>query len=71
MAKATQINPDKVRAFLATSYRLGHAPEDIVLTIGQHSERLAVLFTASGVACGAFLTAYNPRRPLKKELKRP
>jgi hypothetical protein len=30
------------------------------LNIGKRSERLAVLFAASGVACGAFLTAYNP-----------
>jgi hypothetical protein len=61
MAETTQIHPDKVRAYLATDYRLGHTPQDIVLSIGQRSERLAVLFASSGVACGAFLTAYNPR----------
>jgi hypothetical protein len=61
MAETTQIHPDKVRAYLATDYRLGHTPQDIVLTIGQRSERLAVLFARCGVACGAFLTAYNPR----------
>jgi hypothetical protein len=61
MAETTQIHPDKVRAYLATDYRLGHTPQDIVLTIGQRSERLAALFADKGVHCGAFLTAFNPR----------
>ena len=67
MAETTQIHPDKVRAYLATDYRLGHAAQDIVLTIGQRSERLAALFAAKGVNCGAFLTAYNPRGTLQPE----
>ena len=61
MAETTQIHPDKLRAYLATDYRLGHTSQDIVLTIGQRSERLAALFAGSGVNCGAFLTAYNPQ----------
>jgi hypothetical protein len=61
MSETTQIHPDKVRAYLATDYRLGHTNRDIVLTVGKHSERLAALFADSGVNCGAFLTAYNPR----------
>ena len=61
MAETTQIHPDKVRAYMATDYRLGHTSQDIVLTIGQRSERLAELFAGSGVNCGAFLTAYNPQ----------
>ena len=61
MTAATQIHPDKVRAYLATDYRIGHTSQDIVLTIGQRSERLAALFDANGVDCGAFLTAYNPQ----------
>ena len=61
MAESTQIHPDKLRAYLATDYRLGHTSQDIVLTIGQRSERLAALFAGSGVNCGAFLTAYNPQ----------
>ena len=61
MTAATQIHLDKVRAYLATDYRIGHTSQDIVLTIGQRSERLAALFAANGVDCGAFLTAYNPR----------
>ena len=67
MDETTQIQPDKVRAYLATDYRLGHAAQDIVLTIGQRSERLAALFAAKGVNCGAFLTAYNPRGTLQPE----
>ena len=67
MAETTQIHPDKVRAYLATDYRLGHTAQDIVLTIGQRSERLAALFAAKGVNCGAFLTAYNPRGALQPE----
>ncbi len=61
MPETTQIHPDKVRAYLATDYRLGHTAEDIVLSVGQRSERLAALFASKGVNCGAFLTAYNPR----------
>ena len=61
MSETTQIHPEKVRAFLATSYRIGHTAQDIVLTIGQRSCRLAALFASSDVDCGAFLTAYNPR----------
>ena len=61
MSETTQIHPDKVRAYLATDYRLGHSEHDIILNIGVRSERLAALFTSSGIACGAFLTAYNPR----------
>ena len=67
MSETTQIHPDKVRAYLATDYRLGHTSHDIVLTTGQRSERLAVLFTASGVNCGAFLTAYNPRGTIQPD----
>ena len=67
MAETTQIHPDKIRAYLATDYRLGHAAQDIVLTIGKRSERLAALFAAKGVNCGAFLTAYNPRGTLQPE----
>ena len=67
MAETTQIHPDKVRAYLATDYRLGHTAQDIVLTIGKRSDRLAALFATKGVNCGAFLTAYNPRGALQPE----
>jgi hypothetical protein len=67
MAETTQIHPDKIRAYLATDYRLGHTAQDIVLTIGKRSDRLAALFADKGVNCGAFLTAYNPRGALQPE----
>ena len=67
MTAATQIHPDKVRAFMATDYRIGHTSQDIVLTIGQRSERLAALFAANGVDCGAFLTAYNPQSTIQPD----
>jgi hypothetical protein len=67
MTAATQIHPDKVRAYLATDYRIGHTAQDIVLTIGQCSERLAVLFAVTGVDCGAFLTAYNPQGTVQSD----
>lgn len=61
MPETTQITSDKVRAYLATDYRLGHTSQDIVLNIGQRSDRLAALLAERGVDCGAFLTAFNPR----------
>ena len=67
MSETTQIRPDTVRAFLATGYRIGHSSQDIVLHIGQHSERLTRLFTESGVNCGAFLTAFNPRSTIQPD----
>ena len=67
MTEMTQIHPDKVRAYLATDYRLGHTSHDIVLTIGQTSERLKRLFADNGVHCGAFITAYNPRGSIQPD----
>ena len=40
MTDATQIHPDKLRAFHNTSYRLGHTEHDIVLKVEQYSPRL-------------------------------
>ena len=67
MTAATQIHPDKIRAYLATGYRIGHTSQDIVLTIGQRSERLAVLFASKGLDCGGFLTAYNPQGSVQSD----
>ena len=67
MSETTQIHPDKVRAYKATDYRLGHTNQDIVLNIGKHSERLATLFSGNGVNCGAFLTAYNPQGTIQSD----
>ena len=54
MAETTQIHPDKIRAYLATDYRLGHAAQRAVLYIEQRSERLARLCAHKGVNCCAF-----------------
>ena len=67
MADSTQIHPDKVRAYLATDYRLSHTEHDIILNIGVRSDRLAALFTSSGDACGTFLTASNPRGTIQSD----
>jgi hypothetical protein len=67
MSETTQIHPDKVRAYMATDYRLGHTDQDIVLTIGKHSERLAAFFVGNAVTCGAFLTAYNPQGTIQSD----
>lgn len=47
-------------AYLRTQYRLGFGPDSIVLEIDSHSGHLAAQFAEYGVACGAFITAYNP-----------
>ena len=60
MSATTLIHPDKVRAYLATDYRLGHTDSDFVLTIGERSVPLAGLFAQCEADCGAFLTAFNP-----------
>ena len=52
MAETTQIHPDKVRAYLATDYRLDHAAQRAVLHIEQRSERLAMLCADNDVKCG-------------------
>ena len=56
----TNIAAEKVRAYRATDYRLGHTTQDIVLAPGLRSDRLAALFASKSVTCGAFLTAFNP-----------
>jgi len=68
VAEATQIHRSKFRAFQATGRWLGHTCQDIVLSIGERSDRLAALLSESAVACGAFLTAFNPRRAIQPEV---
>ena len=67
MTDATQIHPDKLRAFHNTSYRLGHTEHAIVLKVEQYSPRLAELYKTRGVTCGAFITAYNPRSTVQRD----
>jgi hypothetical protein len=52
---------------MATDFRLGHTDQDIVLTIGKHSEHIAALFAGNDVNCGAFLTACNPRGTVQSD----
>ncbi|MCX5765118.1 MAG: hypothetical protein NTU67_10940 [Gemmatimonadetes bacterium] len=61
MPDRSNIDPNKLRAYLATSYRIGTGPNEIVLNVGQRSAALASLFGTHDVDCGAFITAYNPR----------
>ena len=60
MAETTQIQPDKVRAYLATYYLLGHAEQGAGLYIEQRSEHLARLRAHNGVNCGAFWSTLIP-----------
>ena len=48
----TRISADKIRAYRATDYRLGHTTQDIVLAPGLRSDRLAALFASKSVTCG-------------------
>jgi len=64
----TTIAADKVRAYRATDYRLGHTTQDIVLAPGLRSDRLAALFASKFVTCGAFLTAFNPLGTQKSDI---
>ena len=57
MSETTLIDPGKVRAYLATYYRIGRIDQDIVLNIGKRSDPLAALFTCRNIDCGAFVTA--------------
>lgn len=63
----TKISADKIRAYEATDYRIGHSNEDIILNIGKYEPRLLELFKENGVSCGAFLTAYNPQGTKQSE----
>lgn len=63
----TKISADKIRAYEATDYRLGHSNDDIILNIGKYEPRLLELFRENGVSCGAFLTAYNPQGAQQSE----
>ena len=56
----SQISPQKISAYHATSYRLGHTDADIILKIGILSLPVITLFRTRHVTCGAFVTAFNP-----------
>lgn len=68
MSDTTLIQPDKLRAYLATDYRVQDKGRDMVLNVGVRSDWLAALFAAGGADFGAFLTAYNPRGTWQTDL---
>jgi Protein of unknown function (DUF3293) len=52
---------DLIAAYHATHYRVTDTECPFVLRIGVHSAELEALHARHGVACSAFLTAWNPR----------
>jgi hypothetical protein len=67
--RATEIYPQKIRAYLATHYRVGHTDDCPVLRIGKACPELGPLFAANDADCAGFLTAYNPRGTQQSDLK--
>ena len=67
--RATEIDPQKIRAYLATHYRLGHTDDCPVLRIGSTCLELDALFSHHDVDCAGFLTAYNPRGTQQSDLE--
>ena len=60
MAETTRIQPDKLKAYAETVYRIDGADTPILLRIGKHAPELERLFREHGVDSGVFITAYNP-----------
>ena len=67
--RASEIDPQKTRAYLATHYRVGHTDDCPVLRIGKTCPELGPLFAANDADCAGFLTAYNPRGTQQGDLK--
>jgi hypothetical protein len=67
--RATEIDPQQIRAYLATHYRVGHTDDCPVLRIGSTCLELDALFAAHKVDCAGFLTAYNPRGTQQSDLR--
>ena len=67
--RATEIDPRKVRAYLATHYRVGHTDCCPVFRIGSTCLELDALFSHHNVDCAGFLTAYNPRGTQQSDLQ--
>ncbi len=56
----TQIDPQTLKAYEATDYRVDWPSGGFVLKIGQRSRELARLYEESGVTSAAYLSAWNP-----------
>lgn len=61
----SRVDKDRIEAYLATSYRLGHNDQDIVFNIGRFSQPLADLLLSHQVVSGVFLSAFNPRGAIR------
>jgi len=57
----------KIWAYQTTNYQFGLGESEIVLNIGKHSSRLALLFSTNLVNCGAFITAFNPQGTIQSD----
>lgn len=59
LVSSSSIDPGTVQAYLETEYRVsGDSPA--ILRVGITCPELAVLHSAHGANCSAFITAYNP-----------
>ena len=67
--RASEIDPQKIRAYLATHYRVGHTDGCPVLRIGAICTELGPLFAFHDIDCAGFLTAYNPRGTQQSDFK--
>ena len=47
MTEITLIQSEKVRAYLATDYRISHTSQDIVLTIGTQFDQDAIVWVGA------------------------
>jgi hypothetical protein len=60
MNSPSQVDPDKIAAYLATDYEVAWADRRFVLRIGQVSAELRALYAETGCATALFVTAFNP-----------
>ena len=61
MFEKTQIPPEKIAAYLRTTYRLDFPSNPIHLKVGEFSIELENIFKSKHIHCAAFITAYNPQ----------
>lgn len=56
----TRIDPETLKAYEATQYRVDWPSGGFVLQIGRRSRELARLYEETGVTSAAYLSAWNP-----------
>src|SRR5262245_61790562 len=57
---SSKVDPATIAAYAATHYVVHGAVPDFVLRSGRRSAELKALYDRNGVACAAFVTAWNP-----------